>query len=163
MTQLKSKLAAQPVWGVVIQSVRGPSKISPSNNTQTVVTHSKYLSCYSRCKHTPTRTMQDQILQTLLDKGDHGDHNGHDGFFDGPGNPMQSNPFSLCPLFGVPKFLTRGIVSPLYVTSQIAIAVPLGLAAFLTFCVLRTKWSHFYMALARQRGTPFLGDIFSLR
>jgi hypothetical protein len=40
----------------------------------------------------------------------------------------------------------------MYVTSQLAIAVPLGLIAFLTFCVLRTKWSNFYMSLWRGRG-----------
>ena len=45
------------------------------------------------------------------------------------------------------------IGAPLFVTTQISIAVPLGLSAFLTFCVLRTKWSHFYMGLIRQRGT----------
>ena len=44
------------------------------------------------------------------------------------------------------------VAGSLYVTSQIAIAVPLGLFAFLTFCLLRTKWSRFYMALVRQRG-----------
>lgn len=40
-------------------------------------------------------------------------------------------------------------------TSQIAIAAPLGLSAFLAFCVLRTKWSHFYMALLQQRGVSY--------
>jgi hypothetical protein len=44
----------------------------------------------------------------------------------------------------------------MYVTSQLAIAVPLGLIAFLTFCVLRTKWSHFYMSLWRGRGSHIL-------
>ena len=44
------------------------------------------------------------------------------------------------------------VATSLYVTSQIAIAVPLGLSAFLTFVVLRTKWSGFYMALGRSRG-----------
>jgi len=47
--------------------------------------------------------------------------------------------------------LTR-VATSLYVTSQIAIAVPLGLSAFLTFVILRTKWSQFYMALVRSRG-----------
>lgn len=47
--------------------------------------------------------------------------------------------------------LTR-VATSLYVTSQIAIAVPLGLSAFLTFVILRTKWSQFYMALGRSRG-----------
>lgn len=37
--------------------------------------------------------MQDQILQTLLRKENHSDNHGHDGFWDGPGNPIQSNFF----------------------------------------------------------------------
>jgi hypothetical protein len=50
------------------------------------------------------------------------------------------------------------VATSLYVTSQIAIAVPLGLSAFLTFVILRTKWSQFYMALGRSRGTFFSLD-----
>lgn len=68
----------------------------------------------------------------------------------------------------IPLFLGNSLRSPsfsefdrgadpvdtqMYVTSQLAIAVPLGLIAFLTFCVLRTKWSHFYMSLWRGRGS----------
>ena len=37
-------------------------------------------------------------------------------------------------------------------TTQIGIALTLGLSAFMTFIILRTKWSQFYMSLGRQRG-----------
>ena len=45
--------------------------------------------------------MQDQILQTLFLKGNHSNHDGHDGFFDGPGNPIQSMQNFLGPPFPV--------------------------------------------------------------
>ena len=90
----------------------------------------------------------------------------HDGFWDRPGNPIQSMSSSLTTppqneISDLPLTVcfSRFVDTQLYVTSQLAIAVPLGLIAFLTFCVLRTKWSQFYMSLWRGRGRLSLSTL----
>lgn len=50
------------------------------------------------------------------------------------------------------------------IATQLVISVSLGLGAFVTFCILRTRWSSLYAARKRQRATasslPDLPDTF---
>ena len=134
VTQLKLKLA----------SSRGPSEIS---STLTTHRHTPVSDVIPRV-NIPRNMMQEQFTTAFMGNEHHKRH----GWWDDPRNPIEGKLFDRFVYFGNCT-LTRGYIgTSLYVTSQIAIAVPLGLSAFLTFCILRTKWSHFYMALLRQRG-----------
>lgn len=91
------------------------------------------------------------LLSSIMEEGGSKDN---DSWIDRPGNPLPGTSlYTLqCEVWMACLGTRLRVATSLYVTSQIAIAVPLGLSAFLTFVILRTKWSQFYMALGRSRG-----------
>jgi len=153
---VKLKPAVEPDLTVVTQIVsKGPKNFVVKQTHHRLSSHIQNFS-HVRINTTPTRTMQDQILQTLFDKGNHSDHNGHDGFFDGPGNPIQSKTSPLCPFLEFPGFSDAGYSLTIVRNISNRYCCAVGISGVLDVLCITAEMVTFLHGLGSATRYPFL-------